>query len=191
MADFTKTFGLFKGIEFSNNSNILHKNKGENGLTYYGIYQSAHPTLPLWSLVEANVQDTNDLEVSSKYLSQIESVQEEVRSFYLNNYFLPLKLDVVKHQLIANEMFYFAINQGSLRRTVKYAQCVAGKLTCDGVLGTKTVNRLNELTEKELKRFDVEYDKREIGFYFSLKSKRKFNWWLRYIKGWVYRAIKI
>ena len=192
MTDFNKTFEKFKGIEFSNPSDILHRNKGEGGLTYYGIYQVAHPSLPIWAIIEANISDCQgSLRKASSYLSTIESLQNDVKEFYYDNYFLPLGLDNIVHQKVRDELFYFAINQGSLSRAIKYAQCVVGKLVCDGIMGDKTLLKLNSLTLEELALFDVEYDKKEIAYYFSLKKPKNLDWWLRYIKGWVYRAIKI
>ena len=139
MANFNKTFELFRGIEFENKWDILHQNKGE-WLTYYGIHQKAHPNLRMWGIIKVNIADARgDLKVASGYLSTIDKLQEEVKDFYLKTYFLPLKLDKIKHQKVADEMFFFSIVQGSKKRAVKIAQTLVG-VKIDGIIGVNTNN---------------------------------------------------
>lgn len=43
---------MIRAVEFSNdNSLLLHHNEGETGLTYFGIYESAHPSWDGWSVI--------------------------------------------------------------------------------------------------------------------------------------------
>ena len=44
---------MIRDVEFSNdNSLLLHHNEGETGLTYFGIYESAHPSWDGWSVIK-------------------------------------------------------------------------------------------------------------------------------------------
>ena len=48
MTDFEKAMKELASVEHSNdNSKVLHKNSTELGLTFWGIYQSANPDLPI------------------------------------------------------------------------------------------------------------------------------------------------
>ena len=43
MAQIEKTMGLLASLEHSGRENkVLHQNKHENGLTFWGIYESMH-----------------------------------------------------------------------------------------------------------------------------------------------------
>ena len=189
MANFNKTFELFRGIEFKNKLDILHRNKGE-WLTYYGIHQKAHPHLGIWDIIKANIADAKgDLKVASGYLSTIDRLQEEVKDFYLKTYFLPLKLDKIKHQKVADEMFFFSIVQGSKKRAVKIAQTLVGVKT-DGLIGVNTINALNSLDEDGVKRFDKLYDKHEVLYFWNLTlgNLKRFR---RFGVGWINRAFRV
>ena len=53
MTDFEKAMKELASVEHSNdNSKVLHKNSTELGLTFWGIYQSANPNLPIWNIIE-------------------------------------------------------------------------------------------------------------------------------------------
>ena len=45
----------------NDNKKLLHKNDGENGLTYFGIYQSAHPNLKIWKIIEGYLRIEPDI----------------------------------------------------------------------------------------------------------------------------------
>jgi hypothetical protein len=183
----------FKNIEFSNKKNILHKNKGENGLTYYGIYQSAHPNLPIWAIIQANIEDAHgDLEKASEYLSRIEDVQNEVEKFYFYNYYLKMHLNKIKSYDIVKKIFFFSIVQNSLKRPIKYAQHIVG-VKEDGDLGNITANAINNYNKKD---FMEKYITMEVDFFNRLvkkdleKPKDKRKGYFRFLHGWLNRAFK-
>ena len=52
MANIKKAMKILAFVEHNNdNTQVLHKNKGELGLTFWGIYQTAHPTLKIWNTI--------------------------------------------------------------------------------------------------------------------------------------------
>jgi len=184
MADFLKAFNKLKGIEFSTPDDALHKNKGENGLTYYGIYQSAHPHWNGWSVIMAYLMTHNfDRHLASIEAYHNEQLTQEVMGFYYMNFWLPLRLDDVRSQKIAEEMFFFHIHTGDKKRASRYAQAIVGA-KADGVIGNKSIIALNGFDEKV---FDMQYDNYEIRYYKTLvaNNPKRFK---RYIKGFINRA---
>lgn len=184
MANFQDAFKKFKGIEFNRSDNVLHKNAGESGLTFYGIYQTAHKHWSGWSRIMAHLMTHNfDLRRSSISASHDEQLIHEVKTFYYLNYWLPLRLDEIHSQQISEELFFFYLNIGNKSKVVKYAQSIVGT-KADGKLGKITIKALNEFDERI---FDVEYDLKQISHYKRLVAKypKRFA---RFLKGWINRA---
>ena len=50
--NFLKSYDKLMSLEHSKPQNCLHINKNENGFTFRGIYQTAHPKLKIWDLIE-------------------------------------------------------------------------------------------------------------------------------------------
>ena len=48
MANFKRSYEILKRLEFSDESNALHKNENENGLTWMGIYEAKNPSWANW-----------------------------------------------------------------------------------------------------------------------------------------------
>jgi hypothetical protein len=183
MADFDIAFKKFKGIEFSRPENVLHKNKGENGLTYYGIYQSAHPYWNGWARVANHLDDEGSLKKASVEAYRDERLTSMVKDFYYKKFWRPLLLDEIKSQKIAEEMFFFFVNTGDKKKVVRYAQDIVGAKQ-DGVIGPKTLEALNNFSDVV---FDMEYDLREIVFYEHLAASNPHRYG-RFLNGWKNRA---
>jgi len=182
----------FRNIEFSNPRDILHKNSTENGLTYYGVYQSAHPSLPIWSLIQANIDDAHgSLKKASEFLSQIEEVQDEVNKFYFYNYYLKLGLDKLEDYKIIKKIFFFGIVQNSFKRPILYAQKIVGIIE-DGYLGDVTAKAINNYNSKD---FIEKYIVLECEYFLNLVKHDLFEGggkkgFFRYFHGWLNRSFK-
>lgn len=192
-----KILDLIRDVEFSNdNTKLLHKNDGENGLTYFGIYESAHPNWKGWRIVKSYLEldedwqqykttnDENDLHLalkkSSKILANVSDLNFLVEDFYKKEFFDKMKLDLVKSEHKQLELMCFAINVG-VKPCVKKLQELLG-VTVDGIIGTNTINALNDFNED---LFDKLFDEEEVEYYDSLKASLN-----RYKKGLKNRALK-
>lgn len=183
MADFKKTLDLYFWLEHKNDaSKVLHKNKGENGLTFYGIYQSAHPKLSIWNKITSYLKIEPDIEKCSMVLANVLDLQIEVEEFYKTNFWDKAKLDQVNSQKIADEIFCFGCNVGMPVAIKKAQQLVS--VTADGIVGKQTLNALNNFDEG---KFDVGYDALEIDYYDSI-SKPHLQ---IFKKGWRNRALSV
>ena len=182
MADIRDSLKLIWAVEYSDDKRrALEKNPGETGLTYKGIYQTAHPQWDGWRIVRAAVQKyNNDLKLASMMLFDNPELEDLVVSFYKKEFWDKLKLDMITSQKVADEIFVFGVNVG-LSPAVKAAQTLAGVIA-DGVIGPKTIQALNKVDPAV---YDVQYDLLEIEYYEHLAEQPRFK---QFIKGWRNRA---
>jgi len=189
MADFEKAFDIVQKLEYSDCSNALHRNPGEDGYTFMGIYQKAHPNSPIWKemknyfrMVRVHGEPTkNQLREVSRLMCGNGKALDEVRRIYKKEYWDRARLDEVKDQKIAEEIFVFGVNAG-MDRAIKLAQKIVG-VKADGVVGPKTLASLNSYNGN---LFDILFDAGEAKYYESLvKAKKRFA---KFKDGWFKRA---
>ena len=182
--NYTQAFNLLMSLEFSRPENALHKNPNEKGLTFMGIYETAHPKWQGWGQVRAAINAYGDLEKASVALYNDDTLVNLVASFYKTNYWDALNLDSVDSQIKTNELFCFAVNVGT-KSAVRVLQDMLG-LQCDGIMGQETLRALNNYDEQA---FDVDFDRAEIAYYRNLIRK---NPRLGiYERGWENRARRV
>lgn len=90
------------------------------GETYKGISRKYHPEWPGWKKVE----DLYGAGITSKHFEDDIELQNLVQTFYKEKYWLPLHIDSIPNQNVADKIFDIAVNMGTR---------VAQKLTQEGV----------------------------------------------------------
>lgn len=172
MADIRKSIELLKQVEHSNrNEKLLHKNKGENGLTFFGIYEGAHPDWKGWSIIKRYLEFTPDIKECSRILANVSDLIELVNQFYKVKFWDKARLDEVNSQKIADEIFIFGVNADMKIAAIK-AQFLVDALP-DGNIGDKSLALLNKYDEN---KFDILFDEEEIKYYDKLvKLHTKFE----------------
>lgn len=195
MANFNASYEILLRLEFNSPANALHKNKGESGLTFMGIYESANPAWSGWARVKSELNrlgyygagDGEILKRASVNLYNDDGLKELVAAFYRAKFWDALRADEIKSQKIADEIFCFAVNVG-IKAAVKTAQKVASELTganlaIDGAIGAQTLRVLNSC---DVDAFDVAFDAAEIAYYDRIIAA---NPSLKiYARGWRNRA---
>ena len=173
---------MIRYVEFSNdNSLLLHHNEGETGLTYFGIYESAHPSWDGWSVIKRYLVNTPNLKECSKILANVSDLNQKVEEFYKKEFFDKLKLDLVKSVDKQEEVMCFAISVGIKPCIKKLQECLNVKV--DGIIGQKTINALNSFNES---LFDKLFDLEEKEYYeLIIKNKPQY---LQFKNGWFKRA---
>ena len=173
---------MIRDVEFSNdNSLLLHHNEGETGLTYFGIYESAHPSWDGWSVIKRYLVNTPNLKECSKILANVSDLNQKVEEFYKKEFFDKLKLDLVKSVDKQEEIMCFAISVGIKPCIKKLQECLNVKV--DGIIGQQTINALNSFDES---LFDKLFDLKEKEYYeLIIKNKPQY---LRFKNGWFKRA---
>ena len=184
MAKLDKALETLWGLEYSNVYNILHKNKHENGLTIYGIYQSAHPKWRGWEVVKEVLEKYKDIKQASKILSENIVLKIWVEDFYRENFWDVAKLDEVKSQHIAEEIFIFGVNVGMKTAVIK-AQKLVGVIA-DGICGNMTLKAINSYNED---KFDISFDKLEQKYYDAIIKAKPYLSINK--KGWYNRSVSV
>ena len=182
MANLENSMALLKQVEHSNrNDKLLHKNKGENGLTFFGIYEAAHPNWKGWSIIKRYLANEPDIEKCSTILANVSDLTKLVYEFYRHEFWNKADLDSIAEQRKADEIFIFGTNAG-IQVAIKKAQELVGVIV-DGDVGPKTLKAINEY---DVEKFDVFYDLEEKEHYDTLIARRdalRINQ-----KGWYNRA---
>lgn len=177
-----KALQLIKAVEFSNeNKKLLHKNPTENGLTYFGIYEKAHPSWIGWKTIKAYLELEPDLQKCSVILSNVSDLSQKVEDFIKKEFWDKMKLDLVTSEHKQLELLCFAYNVG-IKPAIKVLQETLN-ITIDGIIGQQTINALNSFNES---LFDKLFDIEEKEYYDELiEDKPRFK---IYKNGWNLRA---
>ena len=152
MSNFTKSMQFLMRLEFSSPSFALHKNETENGLTFFGIYECAHPDFKGWDLIK-QVLNGKSLKEASVILYNNSDLVALVYEFYKREFWDKMRLDEVESDLKASEVFIFGVNVDT-KPAVRVLQRLLN-VTVDGVMGAQTLKALNAYDED---KFNVEFD---------------------------------
>jgi lysozyme family protein len=123
--------------------------RDSGGETYCGISRNNFPNWRGWEEVDAVKREKGSLQSNT----QLPSADIYVGSFYKENFWNKILGDGIADQVIAESIFDFAVNAG-VTKAVLAAQEVLNKqflfldITFDGLMGSKTLSRLNELEGK-------------------------------------------
>jgi lysozyme family protein len=149
----------------------LHQDSGDKGgPTYAGIARNYHPNWPGWRFLDAG--DLDDPELTA-----------QVRDFYKNNFWDKIKCSQIEKQAVAETLFDFAVNAG-YRTSAKLAQLVLDT-TPDGIIGPKTLSKLNQVEEND---FNLRYALAKIARYTQIVNRdRSQN---KFLLGWINRTLK-
>lgn len=105
--NFLKAYNEIMTIEglYSNNP------ADRGGETWKGVARNFYPKWEGWKIIDSKKQGLNTQELN-KVLSKDEALEELVKTFYFNNYFLAIKLDKLSELEIVIELFDIAVNMG-------------------------------------------------------------------------------
>lgn len=187
MPSFGEAFEKIVGIEHTNSSDVLHYNKKEKGLTFYGIYETAHPYWEGWEYIYLMLKKVNgNYARAGELILENDNLVEQVKKFYYDKFWQPLRLNLIESQHVAEEMFFFYMNTGNRKKTIRMAQLIVGAVP-DGIMGRETVTKLNSFSEKE---FDRAYDLKEMEYHARLVQANPKQYLLNLV-GWIRRDVKI
>ncbi|MFW3412045.1 putative peptidoglycan-binding domain-containing protein [Aliarcobacter butzleri] len=185
MAKLDESMKILSWLEHNNdNTRVLHKNKGELGLTFFGIYQSAHPTLSIWNTINQVLKSESDTKKAGPILMKDSELLKQVNIFYKREFWDKMRLDEINSQHIANEIFIFGVNV-NWKIAIKEAQKLLG-ITADGIIGTQTLKALNNYDEHI---FDKKFDDVEIAYYEQIVKNKPHL--VHNLKGWINRALYV
>lgn len=181
MANFDLSFEKLMKLEFSNDKNALHKNQGETGLTFMGIYESANPKWQGWAKIKTLVNMYQNLEIVSQICYKDSDLKQAVKDFYKSNYWDKMQGDKILPYDTANLIFIFGVNVG-MKTAIKKAQEIV-KVENDGIIGKITLNALNAYSPL---KFIYEYKQSQIKYYETLaRLKPQYR---QFLRGWLNRV---
>jgi len=166
MADFSPAFEAMLRDEGGYQLTNIPGDRG--GMTYAGIARNPNPDWAGWALVDGQTFGA--------------ALTSLVREFYRTRFWERIRGDEIQPQAIAESIFNFAVNTGT-GPAIKIAQVIVGA-TPDGVIGAKTVERLNQCTEKG---FVASYAIAKIQRYANLCNKDRSQ--AKFLLGWVNRTL--
>ncbi len=149
---------------------VLHNVSGDRGgQTYAGIARNFHPDWEGWGIIDRGDMDDPGL-------------TQMVREFYKKNFWNKVKGEDISGQRIAEALFDFAVNAG-IKTASKLAQVVI-EATPDGIIGSKSVGKLNGMDEEI---FVPRYALAKIARYAEI-CKRNSNQ-KKFLLGWINRTL--
>ena len=139
------------------------------GQTYAGIARNHHSDWDGWQIIDRNDIDNPQL-------------TQKDRNFYEKEFWNRCKGDKIKNQKIAESIFDFSVNAGS-RTAAKLAQLVIDA-TPDGVIGPKTLEKLND-AEEEL--FTSKFALAKVARYTEICRRNPVQ--KKFLLGWINRTL--
>lgn len=184
MAKFENSMKILLELEFNSPDNALEWNKTENGYTYMGIYEVAHPTWSGWDIIRQKREQYQNLKECSRRLYEIDTLTEKVYDFYYAEFWKPYRLNEIKEQHKSDEIFIFGVNTG-MKKAIKIAQGVVG-VEIDGIIGSQTIKAINDC---DYSFFDTTFDDKEIEYYKAIVQSKPNK--SIFLNGWINRAEEV
>lgn len=152
------------------------------GETYRGITRKNFPSWSGWKIVDSKKPLKNNTIIKDVKL------EENVREFYYQNFYLPLKINKIQSLLISGHLLCHGVNAG-IKNVVKLLQKSINivykvSIAVDGVIGDITLKYTNSDKVEQLAQTFIE---QRNQYYRNLvknkPSQKKFlNGWLKRVK---------
>ena len=152
----------------------------KGGETYKGISRVNFPNWSGWKDVDNYKRSYVGHSLDAMLQNNIQ-VQQSIESFYKTNFWDRLGGDQISSQVVANNIFDFAVNSG-VKRASQYAQRVAGVID-DGIIGKNSINAINAL---DASSFIAEYKNLREAFLHSIAANNPTQ--LKFLNGWLNRV---
>jgi len=174
MADFNQAYRLI----LANEGGYVNDTKDPGGETYKGIARKKQPDWIGWIIIDAMKKQAN----FPASLDQSQNLQAEIQRFYKVLFWDKIGGGQINDQEVANSIFDFAVNSG-VSTSIGLAQQVVGA-SCDGVIGTKTIQAINSFQPDHfIAAFTVEKCRKYIAICKKRPDSRK------YFFGWIDRSV--
>lgn len=148
------------------------------GETYKGIARNRNSKWTGWIIIDSSKKRPN----FPKNLDDNQELQELIATLYQVQYWDKLNGDALENQEVANCIFDFGVNAGTIT-AISMAQLVVDAQV-DGVLGPDTLLAINTMNKDH---FIAAFTLAKIARYIHICQKRTQN--KKYFFGWVIRAM--
>lgn len=178
-------FEIAESITGRNEGGWANNPADTGGETMYGIARNHWPKWAGWAVIDTiKSKYGRTASVINKYAKQDAGLQEMVSKFYKQNFWDALRLDAITDQQLANTVYDFAVNSGTVRGA-KFLQQAANdtglvNLVVDGAIGPKSIAAINALNPQNVY---VNYNRRREEFYRSIAKGNQ----AQFLKSWLSR----
>lgn len=189
MANFNEAYDITMGHE----GGYVNDPDDAGGETYKGISRKYNPQWKGWSIIDSYKKIIE----YPKMLDKSSELQNEVKNFYKENYWDVNRLDEIKNQNVANEIFDTGVNMGG-KRAAKFLQealnylnrnqLLYDDLIVDGSVGSKTFNALNILLKNNEENIILKIMNVLQGMHYLNYMKENLTQ-EKYARGWFNRVI--
>lgn len=151
------------------------------GETYRGITRKNFPSWSGWKIVDSKKPLKNNTIIKD------EELENDVRDFYYQNFYLPLKIYKIQSLLISGHLLCHGVNAG-IKNAVKLLQKSINivykvSIAVDGIIGTKTLQYTNSNKSSQLATTFIE---QRNQYYNNLVKKNPSQ--KKFLKGWLNRV---
>jgi lysozyme family protein len=183
-------FEIAEKITGGNEGGYANNPADRGGETYAGIARKFWPNWAGWKTIDKYkaqyvglnkpMRDKYSLAhwINSSTKVTSEPIHLLVSSFYKQNFWDVNKLDLIKDQQLANTVYDFSVNSGTVK-AAKYLQQVAG-VTQDGKIGPATIAAINVMKPALAHEY---YNALRESFYLSIAKGNQ----VEFLKGWLKR----
>lgn len=132
------------------------------GETINGVTRRDYPNSVIWNMIDTLKAEGKTGKELEKAIAANSMVQQSIQCIYKDNYWTPLRLDSIKPQLVASELFDTAINQGVgqsgkyLQRTLNFLNrqaTIYPDIKVDGAVGKITISTFEKSYTWHLNRY--------------------------------------
>lgn len=185
-------FEIAESITGRNEGGYANNPADTGGETFAGIARNHWPKWKGWIDIDRfKSQYTSYKQTAKKPMSlaawinasakATQSLLDEISKFYKFNFWDSLKLDLFQDQQLANSVYDFGVNSGTVR-AAKFLQEALGfkSKDVDGKIGNQTLGAVNKENPKELTN---KYNSRREQFYRSIAKGNQ----SQFLKSWLSR----
>jgi len=120
------------------------------GETFAGVSRKYWPNWPGWDIIDSVKEQTSSVQHLNSALIGNADLTSQIASFYKSNFWDVNSLDQISDQEIANTVYDFGVNHGTIpaAKTLQQVCCDlenAGVLVIDGRIGQHTLDCVNSL----------------------------------------------
>lgn len=144
MADFKEAYR----ITMQNEGGYANDPLDRGGETWRGITRTFWPQWRGWAIVD-KIKLANPDNLNQALANDIE-LDAQILQFYKRNYWDVIKLDSIKSQQVANQLFDIAVNMGVGRASKFLQSAIVPAVLVDSIIGPVTLTGANEMEPKVL-----------------------------------------
>ena len=176
MADFASAFAATMKAE----GGYVNDPQDPGGESYKGVARKMNSKWDGWTIIDMAKREKN----FPANLDTNKPLQEKIRAFYEINYWDKVRGDEITNQHIAESIFDFAVNAGTIA-SAKLAQITVGAEP-DGTIGPVTLQKINA---DDPRAFLALFALHKIARYIHICEKREES--KKFFYGWIKRTVEV